>query len=275
MQLRGFDSASAFQAAAEPWLVSAERENNLLLTTLAAARPDGVSRGWMVFADALPQLALFQTPPHYFLLSRGVAYAAVCAATQLNPEVPGVFGPSAVAQAFAKRWSERTGRLSVVTNEMTFFTLERVAPFTRPQGSLRPATTADFAELAPIAAAAAREMNLSKSEQDPEQVERTLRRAIAEGRQFVWAHGSTIRTMASYVDARPQGGARIRGVYTPPEFRGRGYGTAVTGALAELLLARGQDWVSLFADNANPTSNGIYRRLGFEPGCVYRSVRFY
>src|SRR5581483_3772536 len=207
-------------------------------------------------------------------LSQGNAEAAAWAAGHLRTDLPGVTGPAPIACAFATPWSERTGRLSVLNNEMTFFTAERVAPFRQPQGSLRAAGIEDFEELAPLAAAATREMNLSKSEQEPEQVERVLRRAISERRQFVWADGASIRTTASYVEALPRGGARIRGVFTPPAFRGRGYGSAMTGALAERLLATGQGWVCLFADNANPVSTGIYRRLGFQAGANYASVRF-
>jgi hypothetical protein len=275
MNLLSFGTAAEFQAAAEAWLASAERENNPLLTAVAAARHDGPSRGWMIASDEGPQLALFQSPPHYVLLSRGIIEAARWAAEILDTDLPGVFGPVDLARAFAAGWSERTGRLTVLNGEMTFFTLERVTPFRRPKGSLRAAIEKDFDGLMPIAIAAASEMNLPKPEQDPEQVHKGLRRAIAEARQFVWADGSSIRATASYVGALARGGARIRGVYTPPEFRGRGYGTAVTGSLAEWLLAGGQDWVSLFADNANPVSTEIYRRLGFQAGCVYRSVRFY
>ena len=106
------------------------------------------------------------------------------------------------------------------------------------------------------------------------EVEKGLRRALAEGKQFVWADGDSIRSMASYVEGLPGSGARIRSVYTPPEFRGRGYGSATVGRLAEMLLAEGQAWVSLFADNANPTSTGVYRRLGFQPRLVFKSWRF-
>jgi RimJ/RimL family protein N-acetyltransferase len=275
MQLLPFDKAAGFRAAAESWLASAERVNNLVLTALVAAQPGGVSRGWLVVAGETPQLALFQNAPHYLLLSHGSPEAGVCAAANLDAEVPGVSGPAPVTRAFATRWSERTGRLGVLNSEMTFFTLERVAPFRRPGGSLRAAVAEDFEELAPMAAAAAREMNLPRPEQEPERVERLLRRAISEGRQFIWADGPAIRTMASYVEALSHGGARIRGVFTPSEFRGRGYASAITGALAEKLLAAGQAWVSLFADNANPVSTGIYRRLGFRPHAAFLSVRFY
>lgn len=53
--------------------------------------------------------------------------------------------------------------------------------------------------------------------------------------------------------------------------RGHGYGSAVTAAAADLALRRGVTDVVLFADLANPTSNAIYQRIGFE--AVGDSVR--
>jgi predicted GNAT family acetyltransferase len=58
------------------------------------------------------------------------------------------------------------------------------------------------------------------------------------------------------------GSARIGPVYTPPEHRGRGYGSAVTAAATRSILAEGAVPV-LFADLANPTSNKIYQDLGY------------
>jgi predicted GNAT family acetyltransferase len=67
------------------------------------------------------------------------------------------------------------------------------------------------------------------------------------------------------------GVSRIGPVFTPADSRGRGYGSAVTAAAADLALGNGVDNVVLFADLANPVSNGIYQRIGFEP--VSDSVR--
>jgi len=53
-------------------------------------------------------------------------------------------------------------------------------------------------------------------------------------------------------------------VYTPKELRGHGYAGAVTAAVSRTALERGAQ-VSLFTDLSNPTSNALYRRLGFEP----------
>lgn len=55
---------------------------------------------------------------------------------------------------------------------------------------------------------------------------------------------------------------RVGPVYTPAHLRGRGYGAAVTSAVVTRLLPR-TTAIILYADAANPTSNGVYERLGF------------
>jgi RimJ/RimL family protein N-acetyltransferase len=51
-----------------------------------------------------------------------------------------------------------------------------------------------------------------------------------------------------------------------------GYGSAVTAA--DLALGNGVDDVVLFADLANPVSNAIYQRIGFEPVRDYVRIEF-
>ncbi len=62
-----------------------------------------------------------------------------------------------------------------------------------------------------------------------------------------------------------RGVARIGEVYTPPEHRNRGYGSAVTAAASRLAHDYGATSVVLFTDLANPTSNSIYGKLGYRP----------
>jgi predicted GNAT family acetyltransferase len=67
------------------------------------------------------------------------------------------------------------------------------------------------------------------------------------------------------VSAPVAGTVRIGPVYTPPEHRGRGYAGALTAAVCRTALDAGVEAVLLFADVANATSTGLYRRLGFAP----------
>ncbi|WP_330175067.1 GNAT family N-acetyltransferase [Streptomyces sp. NBC_01498] len=52
-------------------------------------------------------------------------------------------------------------------------------------------------------------------------------------------------------------------VYTPARLRGHGYAAAVTAEVSRAALAAGARDVVLFADRSNPTSNALYRRLGY------------
>ena len=87
---------------------------------------------------------------------------------------------------------------------------------------------------------------------------------------MLWDDGGTPVSMAM-LRAPSAGVSRIGPVFTPRSSRGRGYGSAVTAAASDLARRGGVDDVVLFADLANPTSNGIYRQIGFAP--VGDSVR--
>ena len=56
--------------------------------------------------------------------------------------------------------------------------------------------------------------------------------------------------------------AAITGVYTPPEFRGRGYAAAITAITAEFIQEQGKT-ATLFTDLRVPASNRCYKRIGF------------
>ena len=58
------------------------------------------------------------------------------------------------------------------------------------------------------------------------------------------------------------GVARVGPVYTPREHRGRGYASAGVAEVSRWLREEGAR-VCLFTDQANPTSNRIYRALGY------------
>jgi predicted GNAT family acetyltransferase len=58
-------------------------------------------------------------------------------------------------------------------------------------------------------------------------------------------------------------GIRINAVYTPPEFRRRGYASACVAEVSQRMLDSGRKFCFLFTDLANPTSNKIYKAIGY------------
>jgi predicted GNAT family acetyltransferase len=240
MQVASFEDPAEFERASWEWLIRESRRNNLILSILRrAVKSAEEARGWLVSSDRGLELALLQTQQRPPTLSDGSVEAAQHAARWLPLDIPGIVGPSAVADAFAAEWSLRTSGSAHLHSEMTFCVLDRVEPFRAPGGSLRRATLADLDALVPLAIAAAKDMNLPAVEQNPEDIEKRIRRNIAGNRQFLWMEGASIRAVAGYAESLENAGARIGMVYTPPELRGRGYGTAITGSLAQLLLDQG------------------------------------
>jgi predicted GNAT family acetyltransferase len=82
---------------------------------------------------------------------------------------------------------------------------------------------------------------------------------------WLWEVDRTPVSMCGY--AIPVGEAghvvgRIGPVYTPKEYRRRGFAGAVTSRAVQQLQTD-CDHVMLYADASNPASNGVYRRIGF------------
>jgi uncharacterized protein len=62
-------------------------------------------------------------------------------------------------------------------------------------------------------------------------------------------------------------GIAINYVYTPPQHRCCGYATSCVAELTQRQLASGKSFCCLYTDLANPTSNSIYQRIGYQPVC--------
>ena len=69
-------------------------------------------------------------------------------------------------------------------------------------------------------------------------------------------------------------GIKVSPVYTPPEYRGKGYATSCVAAVSQHLLNTGYKYCFLFTDVANPTSNHIYQKIGYQPVCEISDYSF-
>jgi len=63
-------------------------------------------------------------------------------------------------------------------------------------------------------------------------------------------------------------------VYTPPEARRRGHAEALVAALSRQELAAGARFCFLYTDLDFPTSNHVYRSVGFEQVGEALELRF-
>lgn len=73
---------------------------------------------------------------------------------------------------------------------------------------------------------------------------------------------------------RTENGFRILMIYTPPEYRRRGYGKTLTAALTQQLLEEGQHRCWLYADKKNALTNRMYEVIGYEQMGESQNYRF-
>jgi predicted GNAT family acetyltransferase len=153
---------------------------------------------------------------------------------------------------------------------MRAYVLRQVIPPPHPPaGRLRPAALEDLETLLPWRVAFYRE---SLNEEAPDDLRDEVIRQISGGAVAVWEDKALVSTA---VKSRPTPhGASIGAVYTPLEFRGRGYASACVAALSQQILDSGKTFCTLFTDLDYPTSNSIYQKIGYQPVCDFYVLHF-
>jgi predicted GNAT family acetyltransferase len=267
MELTRHESADGFLAHAGEFLGAREAEHNLILGLSSRLRVAPLMYGkpaYFVVAetDGRVVAVTMRTPPHNLILSEVDDLAAIVPlledARAEFGSLPGVVGPKEPVAKFAEAWGP--ARLELAQRA---FRAEHVDPPNGVPGRMRDYRPSDH-ELA------ARWMDAfveeALPEPPPESSEEFVDRRAEDpdGGLVLWEDEGRTVSMAGFGGRTPNG-TRVGPVYTPRELRGRGYASALTAALTQRLLEGGLRFCFLFTDLANPTSNSIYQRIGYEP----------
>jgi predicted GNAT family acetyltransferase len=266
------EDVDGFAAAAGPMLRDRPAPNTVLLTvseTLRARGPQAFGQGtpmfgWWQDAAGAVSAACLQTPPFPLLLSdapeEAVAELAARLAAAGRP-LSGVNSAEPTARAFAARWGELTGAPAAVHQRHRLYRLGTlVPPSPVPAGRPRLAGPADRDLLiAWLDAFATEAGELTERDHDPIVDDR-----LGHGGLTLWEDGGAPVSLAG-TTRQIAGMTRVGPVYTPPALRRRGYAAGVTAAVTQAALDAGAAEVLLFTDLANPTSNGVYQRIGYQP----------
>ena len=226
--------------------------------------------GWWTDEDGVIRAAFHAQPPTAVTLSAEVPQQA---ARELpaawiasgRPRPAGVFGQVATAEAVAADWARRSGGSFALRpkHAMRLFEFaEPAAPDPAPRGVARVAGLDDLRLAAEWDARFLEDCGLPPS--TPEEREPAARAKIEEGRTVIWVVDDVPVALASYSTVVAES-SRISGVYTPPEHRRNGYAAGVTWATTYAAIDAGAEHVLLHTDLSNPTSNGVYQRLGYRP----------
>jgi hypothetical protein len=288
LRVEAFDTAAALLNAVERALLDHEQVNSLLLGILRAQRRQNQSRRRYrplfasVFQGDRTELIAAMTSPHKVLVA-GEADAADPVALLVSHlrtkafSPPAVFGPSPLSTRFAEAWAESTGQTVEAGLRQQLYELREVTrPAGLPDGVLRPATYHDSDGLAEWVHAFQVEA-LPSEAGDLDSARYIVERLIADEQLFVWQETQAGRgqPLSMAAKARPlEQGVSVNLVYTPPEWRSRGFASACVAALSRQLLDEGWRFITLFTDRSNATSNHIYREIGYRPIADFDEYRF-
>ncbi|MEV7368837.1 GNAT family N-acetyltransferase [Streptomyces sp. NPDC007148] len=207
--------------------------------------------------------AFFRTPPHRLNLTPLTPEEADALAAHwagLDRPLPGVSADHDTATAFAEAWQRHTGATPTLHERQRLYRLGTLTPpQPLPEGRGRVAGEQDREQLMlwhnEFAVAIG---GLTSTDAGSWADAR-----IASGRITFWETPDGTPVSMAGVSPMVAGQIRVAPVYTPAHLRGRGYAGAATTEVSRAALAAGAAHVLLFADLANPTSNGLYQRLGY------------
>ncbi|MGW7660808.1 GNAT family N-acetyltransferase [Streptomyces sp. NPDC054756] len=209
-------------------------------------------------------------PPHMLTASRLTQAAAIHLAELLSARsqrFTHLLADDSSACAFAEVWRATTASAPSSGPHLCLHRLGRLeCPGAVPPGEPRTVTDGDRALLHDWCTRFVAEAGSLGVDLDAFIDER-----LSRGGWRLWTVGGEPVAMAAMTPV-VAGTARLTPVYTLPEHRGRGYGAAVTTAVSQAARDAGADHVLLFTDLANPTSNSMYRRIGYRPVSDFRIV---
>ncbi len=265
------DDPDEFAKAALPLLQREPLSNTIALTVLDSLLAGHrfsdapMTFGWYEDGRGETTGAVSMTPPWGLLISQlpaGSEAGLVAALRERGCPVPEANGTVDAVRRFTECWIAGTELTAeVVYGHRLFRLAELRPPDPAPAGTARLATPAEldlvmgwlhaFRDEAEHGAPAPnRDIYADRLEQ-----------------QLFWFWLDPQGDPVSLAGRNPTsaGVSRIGPVYTPPDARRHGYAAGATAACSQHALDCGAEHVVLYTNLANPTSNGVYRRLGYQP----------
>jgi uncharacterized protein len=263
-------SVAGFMDLAGEFLAAREAEHNLIFGICANIEADPAMFGagppylaTVLHGDRVVGAAI-RTPPWRLVLSvmdhPGAAHRLVD--DLMGEPLPGCVGPAKAAEHFAEGWTRVTGMAARLRTNERAFQLRKVVPPRPAPGRMIRSDPSHHRLLAAWAQAFSEEA-LDGPPQDWNLMAERWIKGIGRT-AYLWEDAGRIVSLTGVGGLTPHG-IRVGPVYTPPEARGRGYASNLVAQVSQLQLDSGRQFVFLFTDLANPTSNKIYQDIGYEP----------
>ncbi|GHI10146.1 acetyltransferase [Streptomyces cellostaticus] len=219
--------------------------------------------------------AIFYRPPSHRLtltpLSPEHADTLAAHLVALGHPLCGVTADHATATAFAEAWQRHTGAAPVPSWRGRLHRLGTLTPpKPRPDGRGRAVDAQDHEQLVRLCS----EFVAAVGEAPSMDADSWADSRFADKHFTFWETPDGTPVSMAGSTSMVGGMIRVDPVYTPAHLRGRGYAGAVTAEVSRAALTTGATDVVLFTNPANPTSNALYRRIGYVPMADFTGYDF-
>jgi predicted GNAT family acetyltransferase len=268
------EDAGAALSASNAFLVADPARHNAILTLLHdRALHGGAGRYWWVTDRDAVCGVVTQSPLNFRATLTTIPPEALALLVEAiaadAPDLPGVVGDAASAARFAGCWTEQRGVGAEPAEGQRIYQLGELRPPADVTGELWCATDDDLE----LVMAWFRGFEADTGMGSPDDLAEVVPTRIANEEIWLWHRDGADVSMARIADAAART-VRVGYVYTPPEHRGNGYAAAVVAAISALVLADRADRCVLYTQLSNPTSNAVYRRIGYEAIAEILAYRF-
>ncbi|HSP21945.1 MAG TPA: GNAT family N-acetyltransferase [Planococcus sp. (in: firmicutes)] len=268
MEWEMYSDALGFAEQVEALLYKKEDEYSLFIGILEQIKEGGYEEYYLGIAKVDREIVAvcLMTPPHPLQLisfngHTGLEKSIAEKMMGSGILVDSIIGDRQTAEAFARAWSEKK---EVVIEEVMNQGLYRAdsvnRKLTKSPGAWRVASSKDAPLLEEWMLLFERDTGIAAS--TPAEAARKIDGFLERKEVFVWEdRGEVVSCMKK---ARPsKHGITVSFVFTPAKYRGRGYARTLVAEVTEELLEE-YDFVMLYTDLANSTSNKIYQEIGYE-----------
>ncbi|WP_408006266.1 GNAT family N-acetyltransferase [Pseudalkalibacillus sp. A8] len=277
MNFQRYKKASELARVGQAFLLKDEALNNLPLGIMHRCienEEKGISDGTTPFFASITDskqnmvLILIMTPPYNLGIFGDRSHPHLKEAIELAIEklkalpvnIPGVIGSGILAGLFAESWCAANKISYETAMEQYIFKLTKVNNVCQSPGFIRLATMDDIDLLSKWG------YEFSYVTETPftkELARKKTKEFILQESLYVWEDKQLV-SMARKARGTSNG-ISVNYVYTPKEYEKRGYATSCVAELSRILLRDGYGFCTLYTDLSNPTSNSIYKKIGYKP----------
>lgn len=257
---------------ADAFLHSEPVRHNLILTLLHTRSTDcDPGRYWVAQNNKDIVGVVLQSPLDSRVIitpmKSEVVDVVVDTISDANIALPGVAGEAATTARFAGQWAEQHRSSVFPFLGLRLYEVDKVQESSDVKGHFRKAVSDDRECLINWVSNFSVDIGEQEYTTDIDELQtrqiassRIVDKHLSDGQLWLWEDAKPV-SMVVRTNA-VAGVVRVERVYTPPEYRGRGYASACVSKISKQIRDEGYRCI-LYTDLNNPTSNAIYRRIGY------------